>query len=74
MNKNQSKYIQHLAYHIITNLNYHILHIPSIYPLLYITYLAFVSPQIPLFSYTLHPGVFVAGIADTLLRLHRQYV
>ena len=38
------------------------------------TYLASVAPQTPLFSYTPHPGVFVAGIANILLTLHIEHV
>ena len=37
------------------------------------TYLAFVAPQTPLFSYTPHLGVFVAGIANILLTLHIEH-
>ena len=38
------------------------------------TYLASVAPQTPLFSYTPHPDVFVAGIANILLTLHIEHV
>ena len=37
------------------------------------TYLASVAPQTPLFSYTPHLGVFVAGIANILLTLHIEH-
>ena len=37
------------------------------------TYLTSVAPQTPLFSYTPHLGVFVAGIANILLTLHIEH-
>ena len=37
------------------------------------TYLASVALQTPLFSYTPHLGVFVAGIANILLTLHIEH-
>ena len=37
------------------------------------TYLASVAPQTPLFSYTPHLDVFVAGIANILLTLHIEH-
>ena len=36
-------------------------------------YLAFVSLQTPLFSYTPYPGVFVAGNAHILSAVHKQH-
>ena len=37
------------------------------------TYLSSVAPQTPLFSYTPHLGMFVAGIANILLTLHIEH-